>query len=64
MELSPRLTYIEKLFHYLQFAFGLAVVGLYSQDLNKGKHENKDLPAKWVIFDSQLVVEKMLESID
>jgi hypothetical protein len=41
-------TYIEKIIRYIQLAFSLAVVSLYTQDLNKGHSEFAPSRARWV----------------
>ncbi|KAL3439841.1 hypothetical protein BJX65DRAFT_300848 [Aspergillus insuetus] len=41
-------TYIEKIIRYIQLAFSLAVVSLYTQDLNKGQSEFAPSRARWV----------------
>ncbi|KAI9372553.1 hypothetical protein BJX61DRAFT_435687 [Aspergillus egyptiacus] len=33
---------------FLQFAFGLAVIGLYSQDINAARDSGANAPSKWV----------------
>ncbi|KAL2811551.1 hypothetical protein BDW59DRAFT_177081 [Aspergillus cavernicola] len=33
---------------FLQFAFGLAVIGMYSQDINAAKDAGNSAPSKWV----------------
>ncbi|KAL4992930.1 hypothetical protein BDV10DRAFT_200218 [Aspergillus recurvatus] len=41
-------TYIEKIIRYIQLAFSLAVISLYTQDLNKGQSESESSRARWV----------------
>ncbi|KAF7125314.1 hypothetical protein CNMCM5793_001492 [Aspergillus hiratsukae] len=40
---NPLITLLETLLRFIQFVFGLAVIGLYGQDLHSHDH-----PAKWV----------------
>lgn len=35
-------------FRFLQLVFGVAVIGLYAQDLNKAHKEGKYTDSKWV----------------
>jgi hypothetical protein len=41
-------TYIEKIIRYIQLAFSLAVISLYTQDLNKGQSEFESSRVRWV----------------
>lgn len=51
-------TLVETVVRFLQFVFGIAVVGLYAQDVASAAKSGKPMDAKWVCFSSSVFFDK------